>query len=84
MDKLIIDKIPSGRRGMDTMKITGFRNGELSELKSMEHQEAKEKLLDMLNYRNNNIGTTWGCGYGVYGMWFDNEAAYMNIGSSCD
>ena len=82
--KLQIKKIPSGRSGMDTMMITGFRDGELSELKSMEHGEAKEKLLEMLDYRNNNTGTCWSCGNGVYGMWFDNEAAYMNIGSSCD
>ena len=84
MDKLKIEKIPSGRHGMDTMKITGFRDNELSELKSMEHYEAKDKLLDMLDYRNNKTGTAWMCGNGVYGMWFDNEAAYMNIGSSCD
>ena len=69
---------------MDTVKVTGFTDGELSELKSMEHYEARDALLDMLNTRNNGIGTQWVCGYGVYGMWFDNEAAYINIGRSCD
>ena len=69
---------------LDTIKITGFRGNELSELKSMEHGEAKEKLIDMLNTRNGGIGSTWVCGYGVYGLWFDNEAAYLNIGTSCD
>lgn len=82
--KLNIEKIPSGRPGLETMMITGFKDSELSELKSMEHHEATETLLDMLNSRNNGLGTAWKCGYGVYGMWFDNEAAYMNIGSSCD
>ena len=81
---LTINTIPSGRRGMETKKITGFRDGELSELKSMEHGEAKQKLLDMLDYRNEKLGTEWMCGPGVYGLWFDNEAAYLNIGSSCD
>lgn len=81
---LTINTIPSGRRGMETKKITGFRDGELSELKSMEHGEAKRKLLDMLDYRNEKLGTEWMCGPGVYGLWFDNEAAYLNIGSSCD
>jgi hypothetical protein len=66
------------------MKITGFSDDELSELKSMEHNESKEKLIDMLNYRNNGIGRAWTCGYGVYGLWYDNEAAYLNIGKSCD
>lgn len=69
---------------IDTMRIGGFLDGELSELKSMEHYEAKDKLLDMLDRRNGGIGTQWKCGYGVYGMWFDNEYAYVNIGRSCD
>ena len=70
--------------GLETVKITGFNDGELNELKSMEHYEAKEKLLDMLDDRNGGQGTLWSGGYGVYGLWFDNEAAYMNIGCSCD
>ena len=70
--------------GIDLVKITGFEQGELNELKSMEHKEAKDKLLDMLDRRNGNMGTRFSNGYGVYGLWFDNEAAYLNIGSSCD
>ena len=70
--------------GLQTMRIGGFREGELSELKSMEHHEAQDKLLEMLDSRNGNLGTSWHNGYGVYGMWFDNEFAYMNIGTSCD
>lgn len=81
--QLTITKMPCGN-GMDTMKIAGFADGELNELKSMEHSAAKEKLLDMLNDRNKGIGTVWLCGYGVYGLWFDNEFAYLNIGRSCD
>ena len=82
--KLEISEIPSGRAGMKTMRIGGFRNNELSELKSMEHGESKEKLLQMLDDRNNGIATVWHNGYGVYGLWYDNEFAYLNIGSSCD
>jgi len=84
MERLLIDEIPSNRRGMKTMRIGGFREGELRELKSMEHYEAKEKLLDMLDNRNNGIATCWHNGNGVYGLWFDNEFAYLNVGSSCD
>ena len=83
MAELKIETLPCSA-GMDTKKISGFRDGELSELKSMEHFEAKEKLLVMLDDRNRNIGTRWKCGNGVYGLWFDNEAAYLNIGRSCD
>lgn len=84
MAKLIIETLPAGRVGMETKKVTGFRDGELSELKSMEHHEAKYKLIEMLDNRNDKIGTCWGCGYGIYGLWFDNEAAYLNVGTSCD
>ena len=84
MDKLKIETLPSGMRGMNTMKISGFRDGELEKLKSMKHSDAKEKLLDMLNDRNNGIAQSWYRGYGIFGLWFDNEAAYLNIGSSCD
>ena len=83
MAELKIETLPCSA-GMDTKKISGFRDGELSELKSMEHFEAKEKLLVMLDDRNRSIGTRWKCGNGVYGLWFDNEAAYLNIGRSCD
>ena len=70
--------------GMQTMRIGGFRDGELSELKSMEHNEAKATLLRMLDNRNENQGACWEFGYGVYGLWFDNEYAYLNVGTSCD
>ena len=83
MARLTIEK-KQYSSGMDTMKITGFNDGELSELKSMAHEEAKNKLLEMLDSRNNGTGTMWLCGYGVYGLWFDNEFAYLNIGRSCD
>ena len=83
MAALTIEKRPC-TNGMETMKITGFGNSELNELKSMDHHNAKEKLLDMLDYRNNGIGTQWMCGNGVFGLWFDNEAAYLNVGRSSD
>ena len=83
MAQLTID-MTHGAGGMNTVKITGFKDGELNELKSMCHFEAKEKILEMLDSRNGGVGTCWMCGPGVYGLWFDNEAAYLNIGSSCD
>ena len=84
MAMLDIKQVPYGGVGIITMRIGGFNDGELNELKSMEHKEASDKLLDMLDNRNNGEGTCWKCGYGVYGVWFDNEYAYVNIGSSCD
>ena len=83
MAKMTVETIER-RSGMDTVRIGGFGDGELSELKSMEHYESKDKLLEILDARNDGIGTMWACGYGVYGVWYDNEYAYLNIGSSCD
>ena len=83
MARLTIERQPC-TSGLDTMKITGFSDGELSELKSMEHYEAKEALLNMLDSRNNGQGTLWVHGPGIWGLWFDNEAAYLNVGTSCD
>lgn len=83
MAALNTEKIPCSA-GLVTVRIGGFNDGELNELKSMEHREAEDKLLEMLDSRNHGLGTTYASGYGVYGVWFDNEFAYMNIGSSCD
>ena len=84
MDKLIIETMPSGSRIMETKRISGFRDGELQKLKMLKNADAKEKLLDMLDTRNNKIATCWHNGEGIYGLWFDNEFAYLNIGRSCD
>lgn len=83
MAGLKIEKLSSGG-GRDTMKVSGFRDGELRELRSMEHREATEKLIEMIDARNGNLGTCWAQGYGIYSVWFDNEFAYVNIGNSCD
>lgn len=83
MARLKIEKLPCSGH-MDTMKITGFADGELSELKSMTHRESGEALLDMLDNRNDGTGTQWHNGPGVWSHWFDEEAAYINVGKSCD
>ena len=83
MEKLTVEEIGK-TGGMRTMKVTGFQDGELNELKSMEHHEAREKVMEMLDSRNDGLGNRLVCGYGVYGLWFDNEAVYFNAGTSCD
>lgn len=70
--------------GVDTMRISGFMDGELSELKNMEHTESVEKLMYMLDARNGALGRRWVRGYGVRSVWYDDEYAYVNIWNSCD
>ena len=84
MAKLTVEKWGSPIGGKQTMRISGFADGELNELKSMDHHDATEKLLDMLDHRNQGLGTQWMCGYGVWGVWYDDEFAYANISTSCD
>ena len=83
MEKLKIEKFKC-TSGLDTLRISGFREGELYRLKSLPNGEAEDELVRMLNERNNGEGTSYACGYGIYSLWFDNEFAYMNIGTTCD
>lgn len=79
-------KIETYRRGMgvNTMRVCGFTKQELKELGSMEHGEMTDTVLNMLDERNGNTGTCWQCGNGVYRMWIDADAVFVEIGSSCD
>ena len=70
--------------GLDTLRISGFTDEELYGLKKVSNNEAKDMLIEMLDERNNGEGTCYACGYGIYGVWFDNEFAYMNVGTTCD
>ncbi len=83
MNKLTIEKMPC-TRAMDTMRISGFAEGELEKLKQLPNEAARSRLLDILDTRNNGLATRWHNGEGIYGLWFDNEYAYLNIGRSCD
>ena len=74
----------SGRNGMKTMMIDGLTDAELHEFKRMPNDKATDKLLQVLDERNDGIGTCWKCGNGIYSVWFDNECAFVNIGDSCD
>lgn len=84
MSRLLVEEAPQFGGGMRTIMVSGFENGDLERLKSLPHSEAREALLDMLDARADGIGTVFQCGYGVYGVWFDNENAFLNVGDSCD
>ena len=81
--ELTVERVQYSAR-MNTQRVGGFTDDELYRLKRMPNAEAEEALLEMLDKRNNGLGTRWACGYGVQSVWFDNEYAYVNIGNSCD
>lgn len=79
-------KIEDFRKGLgiDTKKITGFTEKELSELNSMDYREMKEKIVEILDSRNGDIGTCWHCGYGIYNAWIRDGAVFVEVGNTCD
>lgn len=83
IQKLTIEELDR-QGGMRTMKISGFADGELEKLKSKPNMVAEEMLMNMIDARNDGTATVWNCGYGVYGTWFDDEFAYVRIGTSSD
>jgi hypothetical protein len=70
--------------GTRVMKITGWTDNELSELNSMEYREMIDKILEILDVRNLNMGTCWHNGYGVYTAWISGSTVFVEIGNSCD
>ena len=84
MSKLTIESPRQMIIGTQVKKITGFTDEEISELNSMDYREMKETVLNILDERNGNIGTCWACGNGVYQMWINDGAVFVEIGSSCD
>lgn len=80
---LTLERNPFGM-GFDTVRIIGFTDEELYELKQLDHPDAINKVVELLNARNNGKGNELQCGYGIYGLWFDNEYVYLRVGDSCD
>lgn len=83
MEKLKVEAYDGDRRST-THKVTGFEDDELYRLNMLPHSKAEDELIRILDERNGNLGTRWACGYGILGLWFDNEAAYVRTGNSCD
>lgn len=78
---LTINRNPFGM-GMDNVIITGFTDEELYKLKCMEHHDAIDAVVEMLDSRNQGKGQEFRSGYGICSLWFDNEAVYMRVGES--
>ena len=83
MQKLIVEEASylTSKPGTHVMRVGGFADGELEELKMLEHKQSCKKLLDMLDERNDDLGTIWWRSDIVYSWWFDNEYAYVTIGN---
>lgn len=80
---LTLERNPFGM-GFDTVRIIGFTDEEMYNLRSLDHHEAIEKIVEILNDRNQGKGEEFRSGYGIYGLWFDNEYVYMRVGDSCE
>ena len=73
-----------GSCGTNMLKVTGFSEKELSELTSMDYREMIDTVLDMLDRRNNLLGTCLHNGYGVYTVWISGDTVNIEYGKTCD
>lgn len=73
-----IERNPFGI-GDNIFKVEGLSEEELYDLKNMSHENAILKLLDMLDERNDELGTKWWRSNNVWSCWFDNEFAYVKL-----
>ena len=56
--------------GQTSYEITGFTTSELDELMSMEYRDARDKIIPMLDDRNDGQGTYWAHCVGIYRVQF--------------
>ena len=77
--------------GKNTYIIEGLSPDEMNSiLDAKTWDEKRSKLIYLLNkYGNdyqpgNNLGTVWGCGYGIYGIRHFGGHLIVDVGSSCD
>lgn len=59
--------------------IKGLTEEELYDLKTLSNDDALSKLLDILDERNDDLGTIWWRSSVVCCGWFDNEFAYIKL-----
>lgn len=70
--------------GVRCLKLTGFSEEEIQELAHCDYRDLKKRVVEIANERNNNIGTCWERGYGVYNAWTHGNEVFIEVGVSCD
>lgn len=74
--------------GMVRKIVTGFSDEEIEEINKMyfddDKEGAQERALEIIDKRNNNIGTCWHNGYGIYGFSLKTNGCTFIVGNSCD
>lgn len=62
--------------------VSGFTDDELAQLRGTKNP--KDKIVSILDERNNRIGTCWECGYGIYEVFVGEKDVCVTTGISCD
>ena len=73
--------------GSKVMKVDGFSDEDLDDLRRMDYRDMKKQVLDALDACNNNLGTCWQNGNGVLSMYMNGvhpKSIFVEIGKSCD
>ena len=73
--------------GSKVMKIDGFSDEDLDELRRMDYRDMKKEVLEALDRYNGGLGTCWQNGNGVYSAYMNGQypkSIFVEIGKSCD
>ena len=75
----------------DHWKVSGFSDEEFSELLRLKEDQGyfqmQKRLVEIIDEHNPNQGTCWACGYGIYGVVFNDRfpgCVFVETGNSCD
>lgn len=83
MDALKVDRERQTNR-TSIMRITGWTEQELEDLRHLHYQDMKNAVLEELDRRNGGLGTCWHNAYYVFQMWVRDDAVMVEIGNSSD
>ena len=76
--------------GLNAFLISGFSPKEMDSILNAESWDAqRNRLIELLNehendYQPGNLGTCWGCGYGIYDIRHFGGHLMVDVGSTCD
>ena len=87
MKPFVIREEPGFGHATSIMRVSGFSVEEMKELSKLPVMKMEERVLEMINQRNNGIGTCWHNGNGVYRVYISQmcpDSVFVEIGKSCD
>lgn len=73
--------------GSKVMKVDGFDDGDLEDLRRMDYRDMMKQVTDALDRCNGGLGTCWHNGNGILSVYMNGQypkSIFVEIGKSCD